>query len=116
MQRDEATEDKAAVHFYTKLPRYIAKEHVRVLLVDPMLGTAGSSSGALKILVGKFGVAEQNILFLNVVACREGLLRLNKEFPKVRVLTCAVDSHLNDDKYLVPGLGDFGDRYYRTEQ
>ena len=60
------------------------------------------------------GVAQEHILFVNVIACPEGLARLKKDFPKVRVLTCAVDDRLDDRKYIVPGLGDFGDRYYRT--
>ncbi len=58
---------------------------------------------------------EENLLFLNTICCPEGLWALKKAFPKVRVVTGAVDSHLNEHKFIVPGLGDFGDRYYRTE-
>ncbi len=56
----------------------------------------------------------KNILFLNVVSCPEGLKALLDAFPDVRVVTAAVDPGLNVHKYIVPGLGDFGDRYYGT--
>ena len=54
-------------------------------------------------------------MFLNVISCPQGLRAVHKNFPKVRIVTAAVDPILNEDKYIVPGLGDFGDRYYRTE-
>jgi len=53
-------------------------------------------------------------MFLTVLSAPEGLRRLAKEHPSIRVITCAVDEKLNGDKYIVPGLGDFGDRYYGT--
>lgn len=112
MQRDEESKEKNAVHYYTKLPRQIAS--MKVILCDPMLATGGSACGALKILI-EHGCKEENILFLNTVSAPEGLRVLEKKYPKVKVLAAAVDSHLNEDKYIVPGLGDFGDRYYRTE-
>merc|ERR1712130_192308 len=84
---------------------------MNVILCDPMLATGGSACGALKILI-EHGCKEENILFLNTVSAPEGLKCLYKKYPKVKVLTAAVDSHLNEDKYIVPGLGDFGDRYY----
>lgn len=112
MQRDESTKEKNAVHFYTKLPKKIST--MNVILCDPMLATGGSAIGAIQILIEN-GCKEENILFLNTVSAPEGLNRLNKEYSKVRILTSAVDSHLNENKYIVPGLGDFGDRYYRTQ-
>ena len=60
------------------------------------------------------GVAEENIFFMNVISCPEGLARLAREVPRVRVVTGAVDERLNGDKYIVPGLGDFGDRFFGT--
>eukprot|EP01083_Nonionella_stella_P186812 685036_1 len=111
MQRDESTKEKTAVHYYTKLPKKIST--MDVILCDPMLATGGSACGALKILIDN-GCKEENILFLNTVSCPEGLWCLQKKYPKVRVVTSAVDSHLNEHKFIVPGLGDFGDRYYRT--
>jgi uracil phosphoribosyltransferase len=62
----------------------------------------------------KAGVAPRNILFLNVVSCPEGLAVLTGAYPEVTVVTAAVDPRLNEHKYLVPGLGDYGDRYFGT--
>jgi uracil phosphoribosyltransferase len=112
-QRDESHPDKAAKLFYSKFPRDIA-ELEYVILVDPMLATGGSAMLAIETLI-KEGVKEERILFLNVVSCPEGLDALTKHYPKIQIVTAAVDSHLNEDKYIVPGLGDFGDRYYSTE-
>lgn len=112
MQRDESTKEKNAIHFYTKLPKKI--NEMNVLLCDPMLATGGSACGAIKILKDN-NVPEEKILFLNTVSCPEGLNKINTTYPKVKIVTAAIDSHLNHDKYIVPGLGDFGDRYYRTD-
>ena len=54
------------------------------------------------------------IIFLNVVAAPEGIAAVRAAHPEVRLITAAIDSHLNEDKFIVPGLGDFGDRYYKT--
>eukprot|EP00457_Paulinella_chromatophora_P008890 gb/GEZN01008939.1/.p1 GENE.gb/GEZN01008939.1/~~gb/GEZN01008939.1/.p1 ORF type:complete len:319 (-),score=34.62 gb/GEZN01008939.1/:397-1353(-) len=111
IQRDNSHPDKLPLLFYSKLPGDVAKREV--LLVDPMLGTGGSAKCAIQVLL-EAGVAEESILFLNVISCPEGLRRLAQKYPKVRVLTLAVDPVLDDQKYIVPGLGDFGDRYYDT--
>ena len=111
-QRDESDPEKKAKLFYSKLPKDI--EHKKVILVDPMLATGGSASLAIRELV-KAGVNPSNIVFLNVVSCPDGLKRLEREWPQVKVITAAIDPILNKDKFIVPGLGDFGDRYYRTE-
>ena len=60
------------------------------------------------------GVAEESITFLNVVSCPEGLRALAAKAPGVRIVTAAVDERLNESKFIVPGLGDYGDRYYGT--
>ena len=60
------------------------------------------------------GVPEENMIFLNVISCPEGIKRLTEEYPKVQIMTGLVDSHLNEDKYIVPGLGDYGDRFFGT--
>jgi len=111
IQRDENHPDKIAKLFYSKLPQDIASHFV--ILVDPMLATGGSAITAINELV-KVGVQPENVLFLNVVSAPEGIAALHKAFPQVKLVTAAVDSHLNAHKYIVPGLGDFGDRYYRT--
>ena len=68
---------------------------------------------AIRCLVER-GVAPEKITFLNMVFCPEGLQALFEEFPNVKVVTAAVDSGLNDQAYIVPGLGDMGDRYFGT--
>jgi len=111
LQRDEHDPEKRPKLYYSKLPPDINKKSV--ILVDPMLGTGGSSIAAINVLV-KAGCDEKNILFVNVVACPEGIEALHKAYPHVKILTCAIDPKLNKDKFIVPGLGDFGDRYYST--
>jgi len=110
IQRDEET--ALPHHLYTKLPKDLATMP-HVLLCDPMLATGGSALMAIQALRDA-GVQESRILFLNVVSCPEGLEALAKGAPDVRILTAAVDECLNEQKYIVPGLGDFGDRYFGT--
>lgn len=110
IQRDEETTE--AKLFYSKLPANIQNLHV--MLCDPMLATGGSAVLAIEVLKNA-GVKEENILFLNVVSSPEGLKRLAERVPGVTIVTAALDTHLNAQKYICPGLGDFGDRYYGTE-
>lgn len=112
IQRDEATPDKKAIQSYAKLPEGLTEKKA-VFLVDPMLATGGSVCRAITELV-RAGVQPERIVFVNVVCCPEGLKRLAKEWPQVAVVTAAIDEKLNADKYIVPGLGDFGDRYFGT--
>jgi len=112
IQRDEKCPEKTPKLFYKKLPRDIAD--CFVMLVDPMLATSGSARMAIQVLVDS-GVDPKNIMFLNLICAPEGLKKLNQQFPQVQVVTGAVDSHLNEHSYIVPGLGDYGDRYYGTE-
>ena len=60
------------------------------------------------------GVKPGRVIFINLITCPEGLEALGKEYPDVRIVTGVVDSHLNDKKYIIPGLGDLGDRYFGT--
>ncbi len=62
----------------------------------------------------KAGVSVKNILFLNTISCPEGVARVTAKFPDLRIITGVIDSNLNHDKFIMPGLGDFGDRYYST--
>ncbi|UZJ53079.1 hypothetical protein CBS101457_002399 [Exobasidium rhododendri] len=109
IQRDEETAQ--AKLFYAKLPGDIADRWV--LLLDPMLATGGSAMKAIEVLL-EHGVSAQRILFLNLVSCPEGLKNLYDKFPDVRVISGWVDEGLDDKNYIVPGLGDFGDRYMGT--
>lgn len=109
IQRDEETAEPKL--FYSKLAPSIDK--LDVVLCDPMLATGGSAVMAINVLK-EAGVKEENIFFWNVISCPEGLQRLAKDAPGVRILTAALDERLNEQKYIVPGVGDFGDRYYGT--
>ncbi|KAG6579754.1 uracil phosphoribosyltransferase [Phytophthora cinnamomi] len=112
IQRDESSDDKHPVMYYSKLPPSVATFE-NVLVVDPMLGTGGSITMAIKTLLAA-GVDENRITFLNVLSCPEGLAALFSAHPNVKVVTAGVDRGLNEAKYLVPGIGDFGDRYFNT--
>ncbi|KAI4645352.1 Uracil phosphoribosyltransferase, synthesizes UMP from uracil [Alternaria viburni] len=107
IQRDEETSKPKL--YYDKLPEDIADRWV--LLLDPMLATGGSALMAIDVLKSR-GVPEEHILFLNLIASPEGAQNLADKFPKVRVVTAFVDAGLDEKNYIVPGLGDFGDRFY----
>ncbi|KAL9618545.1 MAG: hypothetical protein Q9160_006729 [Pyrenula sp. 1 TL-2023] len=107
IQRDEETCKPRL--FYEKLPTDIKERWV--LLLDPMFATGGSAIMAIEVLKSK-GVPEDHILFLNLIASPEGIGNFAEKFPQVRVVTAFVDQGLNEKNYIVPGLGDFGDRFY----
>jgi uracil phosphoribosyltransferase len=106
LERDEATAIARA--YYCKLPPIGAS---RVLLLDPMLATGGSAAQAVEVLL-KAGA--QDIVHVCVVAAPEGVRLLNERFPQVRIVAASIDRGLNDRKFILPGLGDFGDRLYGT--
>ena len=109
IQRDETT--ALPIVIYAKLPQNIANKYI--LLHDPMLATGGSVIKAMDILV-KAGVKEDRVIFINLVCCAEGVAALHLAYPNVQVITSAIDPILDERKYIVPGLGDFGDRYFGT--
>ena len=98
------------VEYYCKLPADIEDRHV--FLLDPMLATGGSASAAIALLKKK-GV--KNIKCVNILAAPEGVQRINEDHPDVPVYCAALDDHLNDHGYIVPGLGDAGDRIFGTK-
>lgn len=110
IQRDESLPDKPAVLFYRKLPSSMDY----VLLCDPMLATGGSAIAALKVLVDEFKVDPAKIIFANMICAPEGLKKLAAVYPSVKIVTAWVDVSLNEEKYIVPGLGDYGDRFFNT--
>lgn len=114
IQRDEASTAKVPILFYVKLPPDIAQRR-HVILVDPMCATGGSAAIAIDELIRR-GVKEDAILFMNVIAAPEGLAYLRTTHPRVTIVTAALDARLNGDKYICPGLGDYGDRYFGTVQ
>lgn len=105
LERDEET--ALARRYYWKLPP-ITKNSV-VAVTDPMLATGGSLAHVLKEVESK---KPKSIIVVSVVSAPEGVARLEKEFPSVQIYTAALDDYLNDKKYIVPGLGDYGDRYF----
>ncbi len=98
------------VEYYLKLPDSVAE--TTVILVDPMLATGGSALAALEILSSK-GI--KDFLFLCLVAAPEGVEAVLEKFPEVKIYTAALDRELNDHGYILPGLGDAGDRLFGTE-
>ena len=107
LYRDELT--LRPVSYYQRLPTNIASAHV--LLLDPMLATGHSACEAVSILKSK---GAQEIQFICVVACAEGIAQLQGQHPHVSIIAAAIDPELNQFGYIVPGLGDAGDRYFGT--
>ncbi len=108
LYRDEET--LQPVQYYFKVPTEL--EDRLVIAVDPMLATGNSSVAAIDLLK-KAGA--KNIRFLCLLAAPEGIARMKEAHPDVPIVTAAVDSHLNDNGYIVPGLGDAGDRMFGTK-
>ena len=98
------------VQYYFKVPD--ALEDRLTIVVDPMLATGNSSAAAVDLLKG---AGAKNIRFLCLLAAPEGVARMKESHPDVPIVTAALDSHLNDHGYIVPGLGDAGDRMYGTK-
>jgi len=107
MERDEETAQ--ARHYYSKLPLQLASS--RVVILDPMLATGGSALATLNLLDARGAL---DISVACIVAAPEGVRALNAAYPNARVWTCALDRTLDERKFILPGLGDFGDRYYGT--
>ena len=97
------------VEYYCKMPSDIAER--TMLVVDPMLATGGSASAAITMLMEK---GAKNLILMCLVAAPEGVQVINEDHPDVPVYVAAVDDHLNDHGYIVPGLGDAGDRIFGT--
>jgi len=106
LERNEHT--AVASSYYCKLPKLDGK---CILCVDPMLATGGSASQALALVKEHGG---RHITLVSVVATPQGVARIEKDHPEVKIVTGALDRGLNDKAYIVPGLGDFGDRLYGT--
>ena len=79
-----------------------------------MLATGGSVIKAIQVLM-EYGVQEDRIIFLNLICAPEGIKKLNESYPRVRIVTAEIDACLNEKFFIVPGLGDFGCRYFGTD-
>jgi len=106
LERNEST--AIANSYYCKLPK-LAECHV--LCLDPMLATGGSASQAISLIKA---AGARHVTMVSVVSAPEGVSRLQEDHPDVPIVTAALDRGLNDRKYILPGLGDFGDRLYGT--
>lgn len=98
------------VEYYCKLPSDVADRDV--IVVDPMLATGGSASAAIDFIKQR-GI--KNIKLMCIIAAPEGIQRIREDHPDVTIFTAGVDSHLNEKAYIVPGLGDAGDRLFGTK-
>ena len=98
------------VEYYCKMPNDIAERDI--IILDPMLATGGSASAAIQF-IKNYDV--KHIKLMNIIAAPEGIERVHKDHPDVEIYVAAVDEKLNDHGYIVPGLGDAGDRIFGTK-
>lgn len=108
MYRNEETFEP--VNYFFKVPKDIEKREV--IILDPMLATGGSAIDAIELLKSK-GV--KKIKFLSIIGAPEGIERVEREHSDVQIYCAHIDDHLNENKYIVPGLGDAGDRIFGTK-
>lgn len=111
LYRDEET--LKPITYYNKLPSTIDYSQAKIFLLDPMLATGGSAVAAVEI-ISKLGVQQSNINFVCIISAPEGIENLISHYPDIKIYTGAVDERLNDKAYIVPGLGDAGDRTFGT--
>jgi len=107
LYRDEET--KQPVTYYERFPRQIRGG--TCIIVDPMLATGGSTVAAIDHLKKQ---GAENIVVVCIVTCPEGVALVEEAHPGVKIYAAAIDDHLNENKYIVPGLGDAGDRLFGT--
>ena len=109
LYRDPETHEP--VQYYCKMPPDISER--QVIIVDPMLATGGSASAAIKILKEEYDC--KSIILMDIIAAPEGVAVIRADHPDVDIFVAAVDEKLNDHAYIVPGLGDAGDRIFGTK-
>ncbi|HTY86275.1 MAG TPA: uracil phosphoribosyltransferase [Candidatus Acidoferrum sp.] len=107
LKREETT--LRAQFYHKSLPPNLGR--FEVILIDPMLATGGSSVAALDLLVEQ---GARHVRMVNLVAAPEGIRRVRKHYPRIPIFTAAIDRRLNDRGYILPGLGDAGDRLFGT--
>jgi uracil phosphoribosyltransferase len=108
LYRDEET--LQPVEYFVKLPQDIAEREV--LLLDPMLATGNSTAAAVEILKR---AGATHVTLIALIAAPEGVRHIEADHPDVRIVVASIDSHLNEKGFIVPGLGDAGDRLYGTK-
>jgi uracil phosphoribosyltransferase len=110
MRRDEET--KKPHLYYQNLP-VLSPKHT-VILIDPMIATGGSGSLALEKIL-ETGVEEKNIIYVGIIGAPEGIKSVREKTPKINLVVAQVDEKLNSNAFIMPGIGDFGDRYFGTD-
>ncbi|MGF4045395.1 uracil phosphoribosyltransferase [Paenarthrobacter nitroguajacolicus] len=110
IQRDKTTKEPQL--FYSHLPLEVGDQHV--LLLEPMLATGGSLMTALAVLES-VGVSSPRVIVLNLLSSPQGLERVLSAHPEIDIVTASVESRLDANAFMVPGIGDFGDRFFGTD-
>ncbi|MEX0849250.1 MAG: uracil phosphoribosyltransferase [Candidatus Dependentiae bacterium] len=110
LQRDEKT---AQAHWYYENIPKLSKDD-QIIIVDPMIATGGTGFETLTMLQKKNANLD-TLLYISMVSAPEGINKIKNSFANITIITTSTDSHLNDKKFIIPGLGDFGDRYFGTE-
>lgn len=112
MYRDEKT--LKPVWYYNKVPMKVQDPHkFHIFITDPMLATGNSLIEAIKLYSDK-KIPMENIKVISIISAPEGICNIQTKFPEAEIITAAVDSHLNEHGYIVPGMGDAGDRIFNT--
>lgn len=109
LKRDETT--ALPIHYYKNIPPI--EENDVAIILDPMIATGGSGTEVVKLLKAR-SVPEEKMLYVGIIGAPEGLAALKNAAPQMKIFCAEVDERLNDKKFIVPGLGDFGDRYFGT--
>jgi uracil phosphoribosyltransferase len=111
IKRDEKTALPSI--YYRNVPTQISAS--KVVILETMLATGGTVCVTLDDLKEKYDVLNENIIVVAVICAQDGVDRLEELYPGITIVTCAVDADLNEKKYIVPGLGDFGDRFFGND-
>lgn len=107
IRRDEKT--AKPLLYYENIPPISPKN--QIILLDPMLATGGSATLAIRKIIEK-GATEKQIIFTSIISSKEGFTRIQRQYPSLTLITASIDPKMNRKKFIVPGLGDFGDRYF----
>lgn len=110
LRQDEKT--AIANLYYQNIPKLSG--HEQVIMLDPMIATGDSAQAALTTIT-KLGIPQTQIIFVGIIASQDGIRAVQETFPSIKILVATIDKELNDKKFIVPGLGDFGDRFFGTE-
>lgn len=112
MYRDEKT--LKPVWYFNKVPMEAENpEKFHIFITDPMLATGNSLLEVIKLYADK-DIPQKNIKVVCIIAAPEGIINIQRNYPEVEIITSAIDSHLNEHGYIVPGMGDAGDRIFNT--